>query len=148
MKTVRHTTTLFYYDGPQIIEARDAIGGHYIGVMVEPEGKKDRYLIVGVEPERLRQFRCGMIDLRSLIAERQMDDWYLAFAPENKNSECTLELQTNTLNDSAFLPEPGFVLHDSPAEESTLQEARKRNNLVLEVAVEPPEAAEDHQHPY
>ena len=29
MKTVLHTTTLFYYDGPQIFEARDSIGGHY-----------------------------------------------------------------------------------------------------------------------
>ena len=29
MKLIRHTKTLFYYDGPQVIEARDAIGGHY-----------------------------------------------------------------------------------------------------------------------
>ena len=27
MKAIRHTTTLFYYDGPQVFEARDAIGG-------------------------------------------------------------------------------------------------------------------------
>ncbi len=41
MKTIRHTATLFYYDGPQVFEARDAIGGHYVAVMVEPEGAQD-----------------------------------------------------------------------------------------------------------
>ena len=67
MKTIRHTTTLFYYDGPQVFEARDAIGGHYVAVMVEPEGGHDRYLVAGVEPERLRQFRAGLLDLRTLL---------------------------------------------------------------------------------
>ena len=38
MKTIRHTTTLFYYDGPQIFEARDSIGGHYVAVLVEAIG--------------------------------------------------------------------------------------------------------------
>ena len=64
MKTIRHTATLFYYDGPQVFEARDAIGGHYVAVMVEPQGEQDRYLVAGVAPERLRQFRSGTLDLR------------------------------------------------------------------------------------
>lgn len=29
MKSVRHHATLFYHDGPQVFESRDAIGGHY-----------------------------------------------------------------------------------------------------------------------
>ena len=28
MKTIRHTATLFYYDGAQVFEARDAIGDY------------------------------------------------------------------------------------------------------------------------
>jgi hypothetical protein len=52
MKTIRHTATLFYYDGPQVFEARDPIGGHYVAVMVEPQDGKDRYLVTGVAPER------------------------------------------------------------------------------------------------
>ena len=27
MKAIRHVGTLFHYDGPQVFEARDAIGG-------------------------------------------------------------------------------------------------------------------------
>lgn len=145
MKTVRHTTTLFYYDGPQVFEARDGIGGHYIGVMVEPAGTADRCLIAGVEPERLRRFRSGQLDLRTLLLDRSLDEWYLAESNDGLQSPLQLQLQASPLAQSAFLPEQGFVLHDRPAEELALREARERNNLVLEVSVEPPEAADEHR---
>ncbi len=145
MKTIRHTTTLFYYDGPQVFEARDAIGGHYVAVMVEPQDGKDRYLVAGVEPERLRQFRAGMLDLRGLLTERAIEEWFLAAAPSGLNEPLALQPATGKLAESEFLPEPGFVLHDRPAEELALKEARERNNLVLEIAADPPEAAEEHR---
>ena len=78
MKTIRHTTTLFYYDGPQVFEARDGIGGHYIAVLVEPQDGLDSYLVAGVAPERLRQFRAGTLDLRTLLTEGGAEEWYLA----------------------------------------------------------------------
>src|ERR1035437_3641837 len=97
MKTVRHTTTLFYYDGPQVFEARDAIGGHYVAVMVEPEHGKDRYLVVGVEPERLRQFRAGLLDLRTLLAERGEAEWHLTTVEDGLNGPLTILPQTGPL---------------------------------------------------
>jgi hypothetical protein len=72
MKTIRHITTLFYYDGPQVFEASDPIGGHYVAVMIEPQTGQDRFLVAGVEPERLRQFRSGLLDL-SLATRRAID---------------------------------------------------------------------------
>ena len=78
MKTIRHENTLFYYDGPQVFEARDAIGGHYVAVTVESDTEFDRYLVAGVSPERLRQFRSGALDLKSLLIERAEEEWYLA----------------------------------------------------------------------
>lgn len=145
MNTIRHTTTLFYYDGPQVFEARDAIGGHYVGVMVEPLDGKDRYLVAGVEPERLRQFRAGLLDLRNLLIERVIADWFLAFAPAGLSEPLAIEMAEGSLAESTLLPDAGFVLHDRPAEELALREARARNNLVLELAVEPPEAVEEHR---
>jgi len=145
MKTIRHTTTLFYYDGPQVFEARDAIGGHYVGVMVEPQGGEDRYLVAGVAPERLRQFRAGTIDLRSLLTEAANEAWYLATAAAGLDQPLTLVPQDTGLTQSGLLPDAGFVLHDRPAEELALREARERNNLVLEIAADPPEAAEEHR---
>lgn len=145
MKTIRHTTTLFYYDGPQVFEARDAIGGHYIGVMVEPDNGKDRYLVAGIEPERLRNFRAGLLDLRGLLTERAIEEWFLAVAPSGLDEPLALQPAAGKLAESGFLPEPGFVLHERPAEELALREARERNNLVLELAADPPEAAEEHR---
>jgi hypothetical protein len=110
MKTIRRTTTLFYYDGLQVFEARDAIGGHYVGVMVEPEDGQDRYLVAGVEPERLRQFRAGSLDLRSLLTERSVEDWFLTLAPAGLDAPLVLQPGDGSLAQSAYLPEPGFVL--------------------------------------
>lgn len=145
MKTIRHTATLYYYDGPQVFEARDAIGGHYIGVMITPTGGRERYMIAGVEPERLRQFRIGALDLRSLLLERSEPNWFFASPGADAGAPLTLETRSEALAAFAELPEPGFVLHDRPADTETVREARARNNLVLEVAVEPPESAAEHR---
>lgn len=145
MKTIRHTATLYYYGGPQVFEARDAIGGHYVGVMITPDGGRERYVIAGVEPERLRQFRIGTLDLRSLLLERAETSWFFATPGADSNSPLALETPSGALATFAELPEPGFVLHDRPADAETVREARARNNLVLEIAVEPPEAAAEHR---
>ncbi len=145
MKTIRHTTTLFYYDGPQVFEARDAIGGHYLGVLVEPQSDQDSYLVAGVAPERLRQFRSGTLDLRALLVEAGEEDWYLATAAAGLDHPLALTPQRTPLRESTLLPDTGFLLHDRPAEELALREARERNNLVLEIAADPPEAAEEHR---
>jgi len=110
MKTIQHTSTLFYYDGPQIIEAQDPIGGHYIGVMVESEDDSERYLVVGASPERLRQFRVGALDLRSLFVERDAPEWYLANALDGDEQHLTLFPQSGPISESEYLPEAGFVL--------------------------------------
>ena len=144
MKTVLDTTTLFYYDGPQIFEARDSIGGHYVALLGDLHEGKDRYLVVGVAPERLRQFRSGRLDLRSLMVESGKEEWYLA-ATNDLSQPLVIEPQRTRLVDSDFLPEDGLVLHDRPADEVTLREARERNRLVLEVSTDPPEAADDHR---
>jgi len=145
MKTIRHSATLFYYDGPQVFEARDGIGGHYVAVLVGPEGGQDSYLVAGVAPERLRQFRNGTLDLRSLLSEENEGEWFLASADRGWDQPLNLTPQSRSLAASGLLPDAGFILHDFPAEPQTLQEARDRNNLVLEIAVDPPEAAEEHR---
>ncbi len=145
MKTIQHTATLFYYDGPQVFEARDAIGGHYIALMVEQDDGHDRYLVIGVAPEQLRQFRAGMIDLKTLMTDRVDFDWYLGTTDGNLSQPLTLIPQDGGLSESGLLPDPGFILHDRPADSETVRESRERNNLVLEVTVEPPEAAQEHR---
>ena len=107
MKKIWYKTTLFEYDGPQIFEARDRIGGNYLGVAVLPKDQKDQYLVVGAEPEQIRKFRNGEIDLRSLIIDSSVDEWYLT---ESNTEENTFEikLQSGSLREHDFLPDDGF----------------------------------------
>ena len=114
MKSIRYTETLFYYDGPQVFVARDSIGGHYIAVAVEGDGGEDKYLLAGVAPERLWQFRAGFLDLRKLILEGEDGEWFIATAPQGLEEPLVAIRQDGRLEDSGLLPEDGFVL--SPAE--------------------------------
>ena len=117
MKQIRYTTTLFYHDGPQMFEARDSIGGHYIAVLSPSDGADDRYLVVGVSPERLRQFRSGTLDLRSLLVESDEDVRYLATATNGLEHPLTLKpLPASSIGDEP-LPDSGFLLHDRPADD-------------------------------
>ena len=125
MKSIRHTNTLFYYDGPQVFEARDAIGGHYVAVMVAPEphsetaapsdGSSDRYLLAGVAPERLRQFRAGAIDLRSMLVGSDEDERYVAIARNGVGNALELERLTTPLIEIGYLPNEGFLLQEYPS---------------------------------
>ena len=155
MKTIVHHSTLFYYDGPHVFEARDAIGGHYIAVMVGSElpdaaenamrGQGERCLVAGVAPDRLRLFRSGAIDLRSLLRESVPDEHYLAAVDSAIDQPLRLERLATPLVDSEFLPDPGFLLYDRPADDHVLREARERNNFVIGLVTEPPEAVSRHR---
>lgn len=132
MKTIQHTNTLVHYDGAQVFEARDTIGGSYVAVMVEPENGQDRYLARGVAPEQLRQFRSGSLDLRSLLVDASEEEWYLA-ATTDLTQPLTLVPQSSPLAESQFLPDAGFVLHEYPTSESvtltgTFEKFDKRTN--------------------
>ena len=145
MRSVQHTATLVYYDGVQVFEGRDRIGGHYVGVMVDTVDDADRYLVTGVAPERLRQFRSGDLDLRTLLLEAGEDGWYFANVADDFQQPLQLVRQNGYLEGQEFLPDAGFVLHDDPTDDTAVHEARKRNNVVLELSVEPPEAAYTHR---
>ena len=139
MKSIRYTNALFYYDGPQVFEARDAIGGHYVAVMVGPEphtgtaapsgGPGGRYLVARVAPERLRQFRVGAIDLRSLLVGSDEDERYVATAGTGVESALEIERLTTPLVENGYLPDEGFLLHEHPSD-GVVMEARDRHERI------------------
>ena len=145
MRMVQLTSTLLYYDGVQIFEGRDSIGGHYIGTLVASTGDEDRYLVIGVAPDRLREFRSGMLDLRTLLLESSATGWYLALLSDDFAGPFKLERQQVPLQDQDFLPADGVLLFDGAIDDLALREARERNNVVFEFSVEPPEASVEHR---
>lgn len=141
MKTIRPTAVLDYYDGVQIFEGRDAIGGHYVGVLVDVVDRVDRYLVTGAVPERLHQFRSGKLDLRTLLLEVPGGEWYLTLSDGSGGEELILRPQDGLLAArEEFLPLPDLFLDDEPVDDIVVQQARERGNVVIEFSAEPPEA--------
>ena len=120
-----YTRTLILYDEPQVFEARDPIGGHYIAVL----GVTDDYLVAGVAPARLRAFCDGKVDLRSLVLESEAESRYLA--PELP-PDGVLALRPFDGDLEGYLPAPDLVLDDLPSAEL---EAGDRLRLELRLDV-------------
>lgn len=140
-KTIKLTDILDYYDGIEVFEARDAIGGHYIALIMDKVGSFNRYLVTGTVPERLQLFRSGVLDLRTLLLEAPGGEWHITVADGTIDDPLVLETQTGPLSESnEFLPETGFILDDFPEDGLALQYAQERSNTVFEFSVEPPEA--------
>ena len=146
MKTIYPTAILDYCDGVLAFEGRDDIGGHYIGAAVKPEGGYDRYLVTGARPERLRQFRSGILDLRTLLLEAPGGEWYITLTDSDPGAMLALEPQAGNIADAGeLLPLEGYTLDSAPVDDLALEQARARNNVVFEFSAEPPETAVGHR---
>ena len=140
MKTIRHKETLFYYDCVQVFSAVDRIGGSYICVLARGDDS-DSYLAAGVSPERLREFRAGKSDLRSLITQREGEEWFIVESGGDLAAELELEVKSGPVPED-LLPAEGFFLTSAPVNAEAVQkESKVRRNLVLEIWMDPPEAA-------
>ena len=126
---LHYVRTLVYYDGPQVFEARDSIGGHYIAVL--GAGEQTRYLVAGVAPGHLRMFCDGESDLRQLVAESDADCRYMSeTVPSAEGEELAFESFLGPLD--GFLPDHGFVLDDLPSADLVAG-----GNLRLELKLDP-----------
>ena len=131
MNTIKLTEILEYYDGIQIFAAHDPIGGHYVGSMIDTVGDFDRYLVVGVRPDRLDDFRIGKVDLRTLLLESPDGEWYTTVADGTIHDLLTLVQEKEPLAQTEYLPEGGFFLDEpSPVKEADIMQAIELGNVV------------------
>lgn len=147
MKTIKKTITLVavsdYYDGVLVFEGRDAIGGHYIAMLIDRVSSGVfRYVAVGANPERLRQFRVDELDLRTLFLEAPGGEWFFIYGDPLYGEPMTLEPQGGALAEREdLLPGEGYTLDDSPVDDMAIRCAIESNTAVFEFSLEPPESA-------
>ena len=120
MKTILHTATLLYYDGAQIFEGRDPMGGNYVAMLIDDADGVDTYAVVGVSPESLRRFRSGAIDLKSLMLETPDEWWHIAQPEGGEDVPIRLQPKTSPLAESDCLPDDGLVLYDESDDDIAL----------------------------
>ena len=129
---IHHFRTLVDYDGPQVFEARDEIGGQYIAVLGPPG--RVLYLIAGVAPSLLRQFCDGKMDLLDLLMGSYPDARFTTTtAPFATGTELETEPFREALEGSDFLPAPGFVLAALPS--TDLTHAADASGIRLEASL-------------
>ena len=145
MKPISFRDALVYHDGVEVFEAQDSIGGNYIGVMIESQTDRDQYLVAGVSPNRLNEFRVGDIDLRSLLLATPDDQWYVTWTNGDFSRPLELTVGEGSICDSGYLPNDGFVLCEAPRDDQPLLRAREENNLVFELTATPPETWNRHR---
>lgn len=149
MMKIHHKNTLIYYDGVQVFDAQDDIGGNYIGVLVDTaESGHDHFLVVGIAPAELQRLRLAEIDLRAAIIGRPGKGWFLAAATAGVGGPLDLEERTGDIPEE-YLPGDGLFLGarsvGSPC--SAFNEARSRNTVALELSIESPVPSEQHRVP-
>jgi hypothetical protein len=129
-KHINIRAVLYYCDGIQLFDAFDAIGGRYLGLWVgDLQDSGNRYLVVGVSPERLRRFRRGEIDLRSLIESRAETDWFTVEGIPGEDASLPLVSQTGPIPEN-YLPDAGFVLDG--AKQKTISQSREVVNAPID----------------
>ena len=139
MKKVSVTAILDYCDGTLAFEARDPIGGHYIGAAIKPGSNgQNRFIVAGARPERLREFRAGALDLRALMLEAPGGEWHIVSADGDPGEDVELEPQESNIADAAaLLPLEGYKLEPAPEGDPALKEARARHKVVLALTLSP-----------
>ena len=139
MKTVSITAILDYCDGTLAFEARDQIGGHYIGAAIKPGSNgQNRFIVAGARPERLREFRAGDLDLRALMLEAPGGEWHIVSADGDPGEDMEMEPQEGGIADAVgLLPLEGYRLEAAPEGDPVLKEARARHKVVLALTLSP-----------
>ena len=151
MKTIKRTimpsAVLEYYDGAQIFEGRDPIGGHYIAMLIDRVSNGVfRYLATGADPERLRQFRVSDLDLLTLLLEAPGGEWFFIYGDPLYGEPLTLIPQEGNLAEQEdLLPGKCLVLDDAPIDDFARDRAREVDNTVFEFKLAPPESAYEHR---
>lgn len=141
---VRYEKTIEYYDGIKLFEARDPIGGTYVAYFLDTNEQADRYLVFGCEPDQLRLFRNGGIDLRSLATNSSVYGWFLADVTDFDQSIPVTPQDSDTIPDE-YLPKTGFFITGVEVNQEITAKAKQQDNIVIQVTIDPPETADGHR---
>lgn len=134
---IEYRSTLAYYDGPEVFEANDRIGGNYIGMMLDSDVETFKILVVGVSPKQMMRLRRGDVDLRSVILESAEFGWYTCETDSWEGQIPLTDKRTEPLTES-MLPAKDYFLREPVASKNiAMVEAVKRSNFVVHLKIEP-----------
>ena len=112
MRQLTHTSTLEFYDVPQILTATDATGTRYLCTLYNHEADCYCYLGVQISEPRLMAFIGGQLDLRDAYLHAEVDNALYIVKAEKGILAATTMLQQSELTET-MLPEAGYFFDAS-----------------------------------
>jgi hypothetical protein len=107
MRTLSLAQTLAWYDGPQVIVLKDFVGKLHVGVGIDSVVYD--FWVVGVTPEKLRDFLTGDCDLRDLVLDKLSDSGW-ALGAWASSSDLEIDDINFEAPDEGHLPREGFYI--------------------------------------
>ena len=114
--TIRPNKVLDYYDGVLVFTAEGDDGQQYVGSIIDTTDGIDRYLVKATTPERIKDLEKGRVDLRSLLLENPVNDWFLTFDGNAPDQPLELHPQSISIETTDFLPAESYFLDAQDAE--------------------------------
>ncbi|MEO6133735.1 MAG: DUF6575 domain-containing protein [Ginsengibacter sp.] len=132
-KKLNISQILVYYDMPELFIATDEVDTNYICLLLEVDENSPSYLSTAISANRLSKFIKGQIELRQVLIEPEINDWY-SFNIDNEN---IIAERTDIQNfPEIFLPEQGFYLNNEILDNSNIvQEVVQKDNAVVHLAI-------------
>lgn len=139
------TDVISYSDGPEIIEALDRNGGHFIGLVSNSDTLTFKVILVGVPPDEINRYRVGEVDLRSLVEAAAPHGWYIC---ETNDLSSGIEAigQTDSIPEHMLPLTGGFLRENLDKEkDAVLRSATQRQNFVVLLKFEPKDHLRQHR---
>ena len=143
-KRLRHTETLVYYDGPQVLVAQDEVATRHVCYLIDSVEGSGSFICVPVSPRRLERFRLQQIDLLTIVKEPEVE-FVLRATAEADDPRILHATETLARSiPSHELPDPDFFLPMLPATESTVvKETQERHRAIMHCSLSPPESMDE-----
>lgn len=132
-KKLNISQILVYYDMPELFIATDEVDTNFICLLLEVTENSPSYLSTAISVNRLSSFIKGQLELRQILIEPEINDWY-SF---NIDNESIIAERTDIQNfPEIYLPEPGFYLNNEILDNSSIvEEVVQKDNAVVHLAI-------------
>jgi hypothetical protein len=132
-KKLNISQILVYYDMPELFIATDEVDTNFICLLLEVTENSPSYLSTAISANRLSSFIKGQLELRQILIEPEINDWY-SF---NIDNESIIAERTDIQNfPEIYLPEPGFYLNNEILDNSSIvEEVVQKDNAVVHLAI-------------
>lgn len=101
---------LIEHDLPQLFSAFDAVGTHYLCLLVNVEESRLEYAGMPVSKRKIQQVKTGQLDLRNAFQHSEIGHWYLIENFEEATAYAA-RIELSSLPEE-WLPSEGFYLEN------------------------------------